>query len=149
MKVEIGPYPSGKAKRVERVRVHRYDLINADHTLALVILPILRMFRKHNNGLPGSMIDLSYVDTMEPGTKEFKAAEERSHKAGAKAWDAALDEMIWAFGEVASEGAGEPALPATRTKNAMAAWHRKVDAYNKRIEDGIVLFGKHLRSMWL
>lgn len=50
MRVEIGPYinnPKSKKKRKIKVTIHSYDMWSLDHTLALIILPALKKFKKY------------------------------------------------------------------------------------------------------
>ena len=46
MKVEIGPY---EENRKVNVQIDEYDLWNLDHTLALIILPSLKAYKKQLN----------------------------------------------------------------------------------------------------
>ena len=84
-------------KRTEFVKLHKYDSWNADHTLALIILPLLKQLKETKHGAP-------HVDD------EDVPEELRSTATGAreglendydldhnwfKRWDWVMDEIIW------------------------------------------------------
>ena len=56
MKINIGPYPDNDEEtRVIDIQIDKYDLWNMDHTLALIILPMLIEFRKGEIGCPADL----------------------------------------------------------------------------------------------
>lgn len=92
MQVQIGPYKD-EGDRQEHVVIHHYDTWNMDHTLALIILPMLKQLKATTHGAP-------FVDM--PDRPEhlqcYKEPEDYdTDKFHFQAWDWALDEMIWAF----------------------------------------------------
>ena len=52
MKVFIGPYPEGDETRKVEIEVHPYDSWNADRTLALIAVPILKQLQATKHGSP-------------------------------------------------------------------------------------------------
>lgn len=98
MQVQIGPYKD-EGDRQEHVVIHHYDTWNMDHTLALIILPMLKQLKKTKHGAP-------FVDM--PDRPEhlqcYKEPEDYdTDKFHFQAWDWALDEMIWAFEHKAND----------------------------------------------
>jgi hypothetical protein len=92
MQVQIGPYKD-EGERQEHVVIHHYDTWNMDHTLALIILPMLKQLKKTKQGAP-------YVDM--PDRPEhlqcYKEPEDHdTDKFHFQAWDWVIDEMIWSF----------------------------------------------------
>jgi hypothetical protein len=92
MQVQIGPYKD-EGERQEHVVIHHYDTWNMDHTLALIILPMLKQLKSTKHGAP-------FVDM--PDRPEhlqcYKEPEDfDTDKFHFQAWDWAMDEMIWAF----------------------------------------------------
>lgn len=85
MKVSIGAYRKGKNGRKVRVEISRSDIWSLDYTLALVILPALKQFRK----TPGGVWDL--IDARP------KVLENRAIKIAKKQQRVLLDKMIRAF----------------------------------------------------
>ena len=93
MKVTIGPYKDETGERREEVVIHDYDTWNMDHTLALIILPMLKQLKERKHGAP-------YVEM--PDRPEhlqcYKEPEDYdTDKFHFEAWDWVMDEMIWAF----------------------------------------------------
>lgn len=100
-----------KKKRRIKVRIDRYDTWSMDHTLALIILPMLKKLKTEKHGSP-------YVDQAdlpeelrlskreqkvhEEGywNKKLKATEAEQKAANEKfhaQWDWVIDQMIWSF----------------------------------------------------
>jgi hypothetical protein len=68
-----------KKKRIEIVKIHDYDMWNLDHSLALVILPLLKKFRSSERwGHPPT------IENMEE-------------------WNKILDKMIWSFKQLVDD----------------------------------------------
>lgn len=102
MKIRIGPYPKhpGKQRKI-RVKIQRWDTWSLDHTLALIIHPALIAFRASAPGVPGCF-------TVEG------AQTKSAFKAAQHAWHGILDEMIFAFGEIATNYPGRDQASARR-----------------------------------
>jgi len=101
----------GGGERKVHIRIDDHDVYSADHTLALIILPILEKLKAHKHGSP--MVDAEDLPkhlrlskreqrVQQDGhwDKKLKASEEEQRAANDKfhaGWDWVLDEMIWAF----------------------------------------------------
>lgn len=59
MKVEIGPY---KEDRVVNIHIDKWDTWNMDHTLALIIVPMLKQLRDTNHGYPSHLTDEEWIN---------------------------------------------------------------------------------------
>ena len=134
MKIEIGPYPQARGKRKGKgrrkpkpkltrdvtVEIHDYDTWSADHTLALIIAPLLRHYRDKSGGLGagGGTDPADFPDIGDP---------DDTHDP--KRWRKLLDELVWTFDQLTMEGT-------------------IVDNTNERIDNGLLLFGKYYRSLW-
>lgn len=121
MKVDVGPYPKGSKRRRERVSVHRYDLWSLDHTLALVILPALEKFRTASRGsLWGDLLPADYSSlSARERTRAEKAVGKQQHEI--------LGKMITAFELIVED----------------------CTADDSRIQEGLDLFAKYYRGLWL
>jgi len=115
MKINIGPYKKDDTPRKEDIHIHEYDTWNMDHTLALIILPMLEQLRATKHGVPvidyeDMPEDLQYIerkydqrartdmiDQLQP--IEYDDLSEHEFQRQIKCWDWILDEMIWAFSE--------------------------------------------------
>lgn len=163
MKVCIGPFPdNGNEKRHIDIHVDPYDAWNADHTLALIIVPVLKELKK---GLHGCPID--FCTLAEDGYTVLD-----SDEACAR-WELAIDKMIWAFQQVVDDNEDdfwiqkgewdfEDAVseedreglpddePVSRLKWIVEPI-RNDDAYYAymdRMQEGFDLFGKYFRNLW-
>jgi len=148
-----------KKKRVELVHIDNYDVWSMDHTLALIILPMLQKLkvRKHGYG---------FIDNKDV-PKEL-----RSTATGARAgiknkwdWDNyaearyswMMDELIWTFEQLANDDNESQFFDHTESEKEKdfnkSMQKLKVDrvgleAHQKRIENGLRLFGRYFRTLW-
>jgi len=138
-----------KRKRKVYVRIDQYDTWSMDHTLALIILPMLKQIRETKHGSPyvdekdipkelrlgkkyKTIFDHSYSDKYSEEEKEIA-----SNKFHAQ-WSYVLDEMIWAFEQIVNEE-DEPSPIDSKEKYI---------EFHNRIANGTRLFGKYYRSLW-
>ncbi len=163
-----------KRKRKIKVRIDNYDVWGMDHTLALIILPMLKKLKEVKHGAPlvdDGDVPLELKSTSAP-PKENKYDTDGNHF---KRWDWVLDEMIFAFecklddnwddqfwsGEFGKsefvETGEEHFNPLTNkvektytmksTGNLTCDWEaRKV--VSDRISNGFRLFGKYYEALW-
>lgn len=95
MKIYIGPYPD-EGEREIKVELDPYDTWGLDHTLALIIHPLLIQLKETKHGAP-------YVDDEDvPEHLRSTAATPKENEYDTDSnhfdrWDWVLDEMIWAF----------------------------------------------------
>jgi hypothetical protein len=130
MKIHIGPYR--KNKRVS-VHIDDYDLWNADNTLAIVIVEVLKRFRSQYTGSP-------HVDNDDVPDELKMSAEQlvQFHETGEtdseyhKRWEYVLDEMIFAMDFVANA----------------ASHYTETEEEDERVNNGLRLFGKYMRALW-
>jgi hypothetical protein len=146
---DICEWVDSKRKRKIDVRIDHYDTWSMDHTLSLIILPMLKQIRDSKHGSP-------YVDD-EDVPKELRLSrkwkkifnesysseytEEQKEIASNKfhaRWAWVLDEMIWAFEQIATDNDG---LDISIKKSE----YKKFQA---RIDNGTRLFGKYYRCLW-
>lgn len=178
MKINIGNFPKKNDIRKIDIRIDSYDTWNLDSTLALVILPMLLQLKENKHGIPSAFIDsvggedfsdqLSFDFYLETHNESFEIA--------GKAWDVALDKMIWSFQQIALEDYDEKYHHGTAdyfweetdklfpdpitgvpgktykaiNKNKDTAWYDYVghQLHEERIQEGLNLFGLHYRSLW-
>ena len=117
MEVRIGPYVD-EGEREIQVRIHDYDTYSMDHTLSLIIVPMLKQLKATTHGAPN--IALEDVPEELHGDEEFF-----------ERWDWVLDEMIYAFEMESDE--------IQREIN---------ESMRKRTDKGFYLFGKYYRDLW-
>jgi hypothetical protein len=121
-------------KRKIEVRLDPYDTWSLDHTLALIIHPALIQLRDTNHGYgmidPEDCPSIGKGDETDYGTSDDKALDR---------WNWFMDEIIWAFGEIANDNPNEPKFNSGGDE---------MIAYHNRIQNAMVLFGKYYRALW-
>lgn len=159
-------------KRKRRVHVHidNYDTWGMDHTLAYIVLPMLKQLKASKHGAP--FVDDADVPENIRSTnappKEFEYDTDANHFLR---WDYALDEMIFAFSCKLDDSWQEKYRTGTIDfKTEPCAWdeagkptlHRMVSGPNDtyqcdydgmkveqaRISNGFRLFGKYYENLW-
>lgn len=142
MKVSIGKYPK-KGKRKSSIKIHSYDVWSLDHTLAIIILPALKLLAKQKQGIPGSMLCERYNQL---SGQKLNAKEKREYnklwKACEKRWKDVIDAMIWSFEEIVNDDDGEAYFKG----NSYTTDQYK--EYCDKVQKGLSLFGEHYQSLW-
>ncbi len=153
--------------QINYVKIDRYDTWSMDHTLADIILPMLRQLKETKHGSP--FVDdedvPEYLRSHMAQPKEYEWDTDSLHH---QRWDWVLAEMIWAFEQkVADDAEGQffeheqgPEIPAGR--EARKQWiedfnerarHMKYDeaghrAWQARKANALRLFGKYYEALW-
>lgn len=141
-------------ERKIKVKVDEWDLYSADHTLALVILPVLKEYRKSKRyGIPMNL-DISYIPLDDEGEEKMM-----------QDWNNILDKMIWSFEQIINSEANLDDFwiekPDFDNCEKCSDFIDKINsgsggrydyearkAYDDKIQEGLDLFGKHFRSLW-
>jgi hypothetical protein len=99
MKVTLGKYPKKfNQERKIKIQIDKWDTWSMDHTLALIIHPMLVQLQATKHGAP--LVDDEDVpeelrSTSAPPLKHEHDTDDNFHKR----WDWVLDEMIWTFAQ--------------------------------------------------
>lgn len=165
-------------KRKISVRIDREDTWSMDHTLAYIILPMLKQLKATKHGSPyvesedvpehmrltereTAVFDHgSYDKTLNATDEEIEAASDKFHAQ----FDWVLDQMIWSFEqEIDEEGDYknyyDPYEPGEIVEGngflnkeeqlKMGKFNtEKHKAFNERKQLGFTLFGKYYQSLW-
>lgn len=135
------------------VRIDNYDTWSMDHTLAPIVLPMLKQLKATKHGSP--LVDDEDVpeelrSTSAPPKENEYDIDENHHKR----WEWVLDEMIWAF-EQKSRDDWEGDYYAyeddpTATFGLKLVWEDREGskAHQKRMTNGFKLFGKYFEALW-
>jgi hypothetical protein len=154
-----------KTQRKVKIHVDGYDVWGADHTIAMLVHPLLLKLKENKHGAP-------YVDdedvpehlrsTAAPPKKDEWDIDD-NHEAR---WDWVLDEMIWAFEQCAKDDTGDDQFYSGEvdwkfvkeddkySRMEYGPNHTfKVDeegkkAHYDRIKNGHRLFGRYYFSLW-
>lgn len=143
MKVTIGPYKDDDSPRREEIVIHDYDTWSADHTLSLIILPLLKKIKELKHG--SAVVDQEDVPqnlrTTYPAMYSnqldlFNTYEEIGDMEDPlihARWDYVLDEMIWTHEQLVED------LVTESYDNA---------EWDQRFKNGLNLFGKYYTALW-
>ena len=154
-----------KKKRKVKVHIDKYDTWSMDHTLAYIILPMLKQLRDTKHG--SQLVD---DEDVPPHMRHSDPKDNGGDNWVHYKWDWVLNEMIWAFETHLNEAwedqfrHGEPdyefkhvggeigtdsELSEMKQKNPNY-WvdSDKIKEYNDRIDNGFRLFGKYYRNLW-
>jgi hypothetical protein len=121
-------------ERDQDIVIHPYDTWSMDHTLAIIIVPMLKQLKETKHGAPNvDCIDVPMK--LQPTQLEVVRYREEGEtdKNFFKRWDYVIDEMIWAFEQIVDDNNVD---------------REGLDDHDKRIENGLKLFGKYYRSLW-
>jgi len=155
---------SKKERKIE-VRIDPWDTWSMDHTLAYIILPMLKQLKENKQGAP--FVDLKDVPKELHGKKLTKKQKDNGETDDKyfERWDWVLDEMIFAF-ESKLDDSWEEQFESGEWD---VQWKKLEDgnyqmvhgpnhtcetdwggrkAYAERISNGFRLFGKYYESLW-
>lgn len=142
-----------RAERKVSIRIDNWDVWSMDHTLSLIILPMLKKLKGSKQGSP--FVDDEDVPEhlKKANAKPIEDPYELDEHFHAR-WDYVLDEMIFAF-EMNCKSDWEMDFygPFIKEGNGPRGHFEWVDdeglkECRKRIENGNRLFGKYFSSLW-
>jgi hypothetical protein len=156
MKVSIGRYPKGDTPRRVKIVIDPYDTWSMDHTLALIIVPMLKQLKATTHGAP--LVDDEYVpehlrSTAAPPTENEWDVDDNHFKR----WDYVLDEMIWAMEQiVAHDNEGlffdhsevDEEADLMKQIAQIKCDHEGLQKHHDRIANGTKLFGIFFQNLW-
>ena len=154
MNVLIGPYTDDDTARQIEIRIDKFDTWSMDHTLALIIVPMLKQLKATKHGAP-------YVDdedvpehlrsTSAPPPDDPWDVDDNHFKR----WDWVMDEMTWAMEQVVKDDESEFYDHSAVDNTSLKSWLKtvKIDReglqqYHERIQNGCRLFGKYFQNLW-
>jgi len=137
MYVQIGRYRDDEP-REENIVIHPYDTWNMDHTLALIVLPMLKQLKATTHGAPA--VEFKDVpEDLHPSQEEVTGVYHgETDDNYFKRWEYVLDEMIYAFDCKAN--LDEPYIRIDDIEEAKKE--------QERISNGFRLFGKYYEGLW-
>lgn len=97
MKVHLGPFPKNSNKeRKIKIQIDRWDTWSTDHTLSLIIHPLLVQLQKTKHGSP-FVDDEDVPEELKSTSAPVKENEWDTDDNFHQRWEYVLGEMIWAF----------------------------------------------------
>ncbi len=146
--------------RFEYVKLDRWDTWSMDHTLATIIVPMLKQLQATKHGAP--MVDDEDVpeelrSTSAPATENEWDTDDNHFLR----WDWVLAEMIWAFEQKVRDDDESEFFdhsecgdvkdfikdPNTHLSKSKVDWDG-LKQHNERKANGFRLFGKYFQSLW-
>jgi hypothetical protein len=157
MKVNIGRYPKGETERKISVKIDKWDTWSADHTLALIIAPLLHQMKEQKQGAP-NIDDADVPEHLRSTAVAPKEWDWDTDDNWHLRWDYVLDEMIFAMQEIASCKEGENAFYDHSQVDEGAEINDQINAikvdweglreHQARVQKGCELFGKYFQALW-
>ena len=160
--------------KIEYVKIDRWDTWSMDHTLAHIVLPMLKQLKATKHGAP-FVDDDDVPEHLRSTFAPAKANEWDTDAYHFLRWDWALDEMIFAF-EHKIDDSWEDAfcqgkidwisVPVDKDGNEVVKGEHRyfqmkdgpnhtfqcdyegIDKVQKRISNGFRLFGKYYEALW-
>jgi len=176
MKAKIGKYTKNSPRRIT-VNIDRYDTWSMDHTLALIILPLLLQYKENHHGIPNEFADHSGDEHSQNQYlfDFYKESHDWAFDQGVKRWEETLYKMIWSFYQIIVDDDRKYHHGTTKwdwvktdkqfpnpvsgkmedtfqmvDKNPDEHWYDVVGhmEHEKRVKEGLELFGKYFRNLW-
>lgn len=156
--------------KIEYVKIDHYDTWSMDHTLAHIILPMLKQLKKDKHGSP-TVDDEDVPEELRSTAAPAKKSDWDTDENWFKRWDWVMDEMIFAF-ECKVDDSWEDAFREGEIdwKTVPCAWDEKgkptlyrsedgpnhtykcdyegMQVVHDRIQNGFRLFGKYYQGLW-
>jgi len=156
--LKVCQWIESKRNRQVYVRIDKYDTWSMDHTLAYIILPMLKQLQATKHGSP----NVDDLDVPEPLRSTAPGARDRCEEEWDlddnfhERWNYVLSEMIWAFEQQDNDGDAQffDHGPKVAGEDIMESVKRmKVDevglkAWQVRKANGFRLFGKYYEALW-
>lgn len=153
-----------RQQRTIKVEIDPWDTWNMDHTLALIVLPMLRQLKEKQHGA-GSVDDKDVPKELRSTSAEPKENEWDTDSNHFARWEWVMDEMIFAFNSKVDDSwenqfqSGEHDIQWKKLENGHSQMIKgpkdtfDIDmkgrlAYEKRISNGFTLFGKYYQNLW-
>lgn len=150
-------------ERKVSIKLHNYDSWSADHTISLIIAPILKQLKETKHGAP-YVDDEDVPDAIKSTAAKPKEKEYDIDEFFFDRWTYVLDEMIFAFESISSDweaqfyhGELEVSFKESNKEKCDTIEFDKSnyyydeeghDACYKRIKNGLRLFSKYYFALW-
>jgi len=167
---KVCQWVESKRHRQIYVRIDKWDTWGMDHTLAHIILPMLKQLKASKHGAPNTD-DIDVPKELWSTNAEPKENEHDTDSNHFKRWDYILDEMIFAF-ESKRDGTWQDKYssgnidwtsePCEWDENGKAKMftmghgpkhtykcdYEGMEVEQRRISKGFKLFGKYYENLW-
>jgi len=166
-----------KKKRKVKIRIDKYDVWSMDHTLAMLVLPMLKQLKESKHG--SALVDLEDVPesmrftnheewNSQPCFDFYKEDDTQKIQCDVHdRWNWVMDELIWTFEQILDdnwedqywithpeidftkypEDEGEDVVPVRWKVDGECDWVGR-QKHQDRISNGLKLFGKYYQGLW-
>ena len=154
--VALGKFLDEVNPKIDYVKIDPWDTWAMDHTLSLMIVPMLKQLKATKHGAPtvdDEDVPENLRSTSAPSKENNYDHVDANHFAR---WDWVLDEMIWGFetydNDLEAQFYDDTEVNNNDSIDAQAR-QMKVDeeglqAYYDRRRNAFLLFGKYYQSLW-
>ena len=156
MKVFIGDYPEGDEDRKVEIQIDPWDSYNADHTLALIALPLIKQLKETKHG--SALVDDADVPEEIRSTSAAPKENEWDTDEFVHArWEWVLDEILFALqahADYESESKFYDHSDVNEEDELMVQVRSiKIDregleAHQERVQNGFRLLGLYWTNLW-
>jgi hypothetical protein len=128
-------------RKIDYVKIDRWDTWSMDSTLTKIILPMLKQLKEQKQGSP-HVEDEDVPEYLRSHMAQPKEHEWDTDDLWHMRWEWVINEMVFAF-----EKLNEDDWEAEFYTNKQ--WNKEgYDKINERIQNGLTLFGKYYRGLW-
>jgi hypothetical protein len=142
---------------IKYVKIDRWDTWSMDHTLAYIILPMLKQLSETKHGAPYTEDD-DVPEYLRSHMAQPKENEWDTDSLHFMRWDWILAEMIWAFEQKVTDDDENQFFDHSKFDKDNKDWneriskikvdHEGLDAHQKRKANGFRLFGRYYQNLW-
>jgi hypothetical protein len=146
--------------RFQYIKIDYWDTWSMDHTLADIVLPMLKQLKETKHGAPMTDDD-DVPDNLKSTSAKPKENEWDTDEFHFERWDWILDEMIWAFEQKVKDDDESKFFDHSENDPNGFPWDKdgkyvsktKVDweglkSHQARKTNGYRLFGKYYEALW-
>lgn len=141
---------------IKIIKIDHWDTWSMDFTLSPIILPMLKQLKETNHGAP-YVDDDDVPENLKSTSAPPKKSEWDVDENHFPRWAWVMDEMIWAFRQLSDNDHETKFFDYSGVDNSKGwaeQFHKvkcdtvSLEQHNKRINNGLRLFGKYYRSLW-
>ena len=142
--------------KVDYVKIDHWDTWSMDHTLAFMVVPMLKQLKETKHGAP-NVDDEDVPEELKSTSAPPKEDEYDVDANHFKRWDWILDEMIWAFEQkLDSDSEGKffdhsevnDKADINEQISKLKIDREGLDAHQARKTNGYRLFGRYYENLW-
>ena len=145
----VSPINRWYSNRKRKIKIHidNYDVWSMDHTLALIILPMLNKLKESTHGAPY----IAPIDVPEHIRPKEEASPDNGYidDTHYERWAYVLDEMIWAFEQHAADNEWSMKFIVYDEDGNFRNFDKDGhDKHRERVLNGRILFARYYTALW-